>query len=374
MKIKSVSELTDFYYDHLSDAIDTLEDERRSIVRTYIAINVVAALVALPALIWGVKHLHGDIGGAMWSIGGVLAVWAWIVSFLYKWITEKYSAAFKARVIRPLIDAIAPGKLHYYPANSVSLYQFQRSRLFAGKIDKFEGADLVKGEINGVFFQFSSVHAYRQVRQRAPGFGLRTANNPDALLQAAARDRWSTLFQGFFMVAEFGKHFEGTTLILPDADDPNVFGFLDGVDTPKPWLSRDRRVKMDSPLFEGTFNVYSTDPIEAHYLLTHSMMERIMQLKQLVGARPMYLSFNGGHLYIAIANDDDELFRPAVFRSAKAFKIALDYITTIRNSVAIVEILQINLRNWTKKEGERSGVERFLHEYDAELSPKRPPK
>ncbi len=375
MKIKSISELTDFYYSTLEKALENMDRKRQSVVRNYIIANVLITVAALVPAVWALRRLDHPGALPMWTLGLTFALWLAAVRFAYKWITERYAARFKAEIIRPLVHAIAPGHLHYYPANSVSQYQFQRSRLFVGKIDRYEGSDLVKGEIDGVHFQFSSVFARQKVEERSIQRSMIGRDMDEVLLKQLFDGNMMTLFRGFFMVAEFSKHFKGTTLVVPDAVDPNAaaYSLLFNERVKKePWLGKDQRIKMDSPEFERLFNVYSTDSIEAHYLLTHSMMERIVGLKQMVGHRPLYLSFNGGHLYIAIAYDR-ELFEPSVFKSPKSYGVALEYIKTVRNSIAIIEELQIGTRIWSKAEGERSATERYLHDFDATLSPKKPP-
>jgi hypothetical protein len=369
MKLKSISELTDYYYEHFSDELEAFEARRKRIVRRYIVLNVVIALVALPVILRALGSLSADISYSLWMAGGTVLVWSALVSFLHRWLVEKYVLEFKSRIIRPLIEVMAPGQLHYYPANYVSRYQFQRSRLFVGNIEEYGGADLVKGELDGVHFQFSSVRAFRKPEERDAPMNIMFGQRLDErLIAQAARRQTQLLFSGFFMVAEFSKHFTGTTLVVPDAEDDNAMGGL-GLSGTQSWLNKDKRVKMDSPLFEKRFNVYSSDPIEAHYLLTFSMMERILELQNMVGMKPLYLSFNGGHIYLAIAYPN-ELFTPSVFHSLKEYKTVLEYLTTIRNSLAIIETLQIATRIWSKAEGERSETERYLHDFDASLSPK----
>lgn len=371
MKLKSISELTDYYYEHFSDELEAFEARRKQIVSKYIVLNTVIALVAVPVIVWAFGSLSTDISKSLWTAGGAILIWTALVYFFYNWFIEKYILEFKMRIIRPLIEVMAPGQLHYYPANYVSRYQFQRSRLFIGAIEEYSGADLVKGEFDGVHFQFSSVKAFRKVEDHEAPMGIMFGQQLEGrLMSQAAKRQAQLLFSGFFMVAEFSKHFSGTTLIVPDVEDDNAMGGL-GLTGTQSWLHKDKRVKMDSPLFEKRFNVYSSDPIEAHYLLTFSMMERILELQKMVGAKPLYLSFNGGHIYLAVAYPD-ELFTPSVFHSLKEYKTVLEYLATIRNSLAIIETLKIATRIWSKAEGERSKTERYLQDFDATLSPKTP--
>ena len=63
-------------------------------------------------------------------------------------------------------------------------------------------------------------------------------------------------------MADFHKDFKGKTTILRDRLFKLRFG--------------ESRVKMENPDFENTFDVYSTDQVEARYLITPFMMERLL--------------------------------------------------------------------------------------------------
>ena len=65
--------------------------------------------------------------------------------------------------------------------------------------------------------------------------------------------------KGFFFIADFQKDFQGHTTILRNS----LFKLS----------SSGSRVKLENPDFEKTFDVYSTDQIEARYLLSPSRSE-----------------------------------------------------------------------------------------------------
>jgi hypothetical protein len=103
---------------------------------------------------------------------------------------------------------------------------------------------------------------------------------------------------------------------------------------------------MDNPEFEKEFVVYGTDQIEARYILSHSMMQRILELKKKT-AKPLYLSFKNGQMYLAISYEK-ELFTPSIFKSLVEYKVALEYIKTLQLTLAIVTELKLNERLWSK--------------------------
>ena len=83
-------------------------------------------------------------------------------------------------------------------------------------------------------------------------------------------------------------------------------------------------VTLEDPKFMKRFNVYSSDQVEARYLITTSFMQRFMDLKTSFGARTIKCSFFNDNLMIAITTSKNlfeigTLFRPINKNSIKKF-------------------------------------------------------
>ena len=102
---------------------------------------------------------------------------------------------------------------------------------------------------------------------------------------------------------------------------------------------------MDDPAFEKAFVVYGSDQIEARYILTHSMMKRLLEFKQR-SKEDVFISFVGSQIHIAVSGGDR--FEPAVFKSLLSYKQAMEYIATLKLAIGIVEDLRLNERLWSK--------------------------
>lgn len=60
-------------------------------------------------------------------------------------------------------------------------------------------------------------------------------------------------------------------------------------------------IKLEDPLFSQKFNIYSSDQVEARYLLTPTFMERFQNLKTVFGAKKVKCSFYNDQIMIAIS-------------------------------------------------------------------------
>lgn len=144
--------------------------------------------------------------------------------------------------------------------------------------------DRLDGTRNGVDFEF--FEARLEQRRRTTDSRGRT------------RTRWITVFSGQCLRFQFHKDFHGKTLILRDA------GFLN-------MLRRGRgleEVKLESNMFEQAFQVYSTDQVEARYLLTPDLMQRLINLEKVFHGSKLRCAFQDGELFIAL--EGGNLFEP----------------------------------------------------------------
>lgn len=321
--MKSTSELTDFYYKELYPTLEELEKTRITIVSQLKWYGGMGGVVFLIAALWMGKNfglLHPLMIGLF--IAGIA-----IASLTYRYMTQGYAKDFKERIITPLIGAIDPHLL-YNPDLWISQRLFERSNLFQHSIDRYSGNDYVKGSIDGVPIEFSDVHAEYQTKD------------------SKGRTEWHTLFRGLFLVAEFNKYFKSKTVILPDLAE-KTFGNLIGGWLQSINISRGKVIQLDDPEFEKKFVVYGDDPIEARYILSHSMMKRIVEFQKKV-SYPLFISFVHNHIHVAIGAGKD-LFEPTVFKSLLDYKQAMEYIHTLRNTIGIIEELKLNEKLWSKE-------------------------
>ncbi|MDY0124242.1 DUF3137 domain-containing protein [Sulfurimonas sp.] len=312
--MKSVSELTDFYYKSLYPTLEKLEKNRKNLSHRIIMVGIFLTVIAGVAA-YSLQGFYEFVLFATIALGGIA----------YKFLVHDYTHEFKMSVIKPLVHAI-DSSLVYASNTHVSDYYFENSRLFE-KPDKLSGNDYVKGLIDGINVQFSDIHAQKRHKN------------------SKGRESWSTLFQGLFIVADFNKHFSGETVVLPDSAQ-STFGDIIGHWLQSNNMARDELVKMDDPEFEKEFVVYSTDQVEARYILSNSLMKKLLAFQQ-KSSHQVHISFVGSHIYMAISYNKD-LFEPSVFRSLLDYKVAMEYVKTLHLAIGVVEELKLNQKLWSK--------------------------
>lgn len=145
-----------------------------------------------------------------------------------------------------------------------------------------------------------------------------------------------TVFKGLLCHFDFHKNFNGTTI---GRKDFTSFGnFFSG------FFTSGERVRLEDPEFENKFEVYSTDQIEARYLLTPGFMQRVLDLLRLPQIRHVQFAFDDGKFYMAIESPkkffeggDHNLNEP-------------EYVQNIINDIALVfdVVKTLNLTQVTK--------------------------
>jgi len=319
--MKTNSELTDFYYKKLYPTLKGLEQERKQLAHRVVVVGVLYSVMSL-LLFSALFGFSPNTDNLMFALFAFIA----LGGLLYNYLTKDYVKAFKTKVILPLIKALSQD-LEYFPKNHVSSNLFSKSKIFTAHPDKIDGNDLVTGKVDDISLQFSDFHAQQRHKN------------------VKGKTTYTTLFQGLFIVADFHKYFKGRTVILPDVAQSKFGDFL-GHWFQSNNFARDELVKMDNVAFEEEFVVYATDQIEARYILSPSLMQKLLVFKHR-SKHPLSISFVGGSIYLAIAYNKD-LFEPSVFHSLLKYKIAMEYISTLHLAVGIVEELKLNQKLWSK--------------------------
>jgi hypothetical protein len=105
-------------------------------------------------------------------------------------------------------------------------------------------------------------------------------------------------------------------------------------------------VILEDPRFNKLFSVSSSNQVEVRYILTPSLIEKLIDLRERLGK--FQLSFVAGRLVLAIEQPYD-LFEPNLsvsFHNSAQIQKLTNNITSI---TSVVDELGLNIRIWTKE-------------------------
>lgn len=306
-----------FYDTKLLPDLKILDKERKQVDKRVLLIGAIALV-----LIIVIGRFRGSATGYFQILIGVLAFIA------ISMVSKNYRSNFKKKIVKK-ITAFVDENLVYSPEGYVPRDEFTNSAIFQKYCNLYNGEDHFKGKLGKTAIEFSEVTG-KHVTSSGTG--------------SKRKEHQSLIFKGIFFVADFNKNFNGHTVVLPDTAE-RMLGKLG--QSLQSMSSRGELVKLEDPEFEKEFCVYSSDQVEARYILSPSLMKRIVDFKRKWNTR-VYLSFRYSKVYIAI-NMKKNLFETRLFKSIVDYSFIEENIRFLILLTGIVEDLNLNTRIWTKK-------------------------
>ena len=333
--MKSEEEFREYYEKTLLPELKPLESRRWKVMAGVIIATVVGLtmMVAAPLAVMFVQaYLNQDnplicccLGGAPFIIGIA------ILGSAYPALTKSYRRDFKENIIKRIIKCIDEN-LDYDPTKCISRDLYSKSKIFLSHVDRYGGDDYVFGKIGKTKIEFSELHTeYKTETTDSRGH---------------RHTQWHTIFKGLFIVADFNKNFKGATTVLPDTAE-KLFGNMLGSFLQSHNIGRPDLVKLEDPEFEKLFVVYGTDQVEARYILSSSLMQRIVEFKKRTG-KNIHLSFVDNNVTVAISYGKD-LFEPRIFRTILDYNGIKTYYEDLQLATSLVDELNLNTRIWGKE-------------------------
>lgn len=263
------------------------------------------------------------------GLGGCVV--AWIICLFCYFGGGKEKRAFKEIVVPQIIKFFDPS-LEFHPDRMVPSKLYDLSGLFAQEWDDYDGEDFVSGFYKGVEVMFSELKTeYETESTDDEGNTTRTTH---------------TIFDGVFFVADFHKDFKYRTYVLPDVAEKYFGKLLGGFFQKCNVFQSGKLIKLENVEFEKEFAVYADDPVEARYILSPLLMERLLVLRKCF-ACPLQIAFVDSCMFIAISTKED-FFE---LSSLKNFDITVaeHCKNELEMFLKIVEELNLDRRIWSKQ-------------------------
>ncbi len=283
---------------------------------------IIVGLAALFFLFYFGQDVVGLVVGALAIIPGIIILYR-----ISDDITQ-YKYRFKQEVIGATLSSFNQ-TLTFEHENGISETEFINSQLFTTHPDRYHTEDLITGTDDKTTFYLAEVHAEYKTETH-------TKNGRQV--------HWHDILKGIIFAADFNKNFKGFTVVRP-----KDFGSSIGA-----WFSENIYsfgdkdvVQLESDYFNKNFVTYSTDQVEARYILTPAMMEKISDLNER-SAYCVSLSFINSSLYIAFPLDNN-YFEPPVFKTLLKPDLLDNDMNILTFMFGIIKELDLNTRIWTKQ-------------------------
>lgn len=214
----------------------------------------------------GVVTMEPVAGGIALAVG-LLAGWA-----LARIPVFSFNSSLKERLVKRVINERG---FVYSPAGGA--FSLRPLKRVLPSFDRESREDYIAGDINGVDFSAVEIHLEdRRTRVDSKG---------------RTKTYYVTVFRG--RVASYDMHKSFSNPIILSTNTWDLLGSLSNVFTGL------EQIRLEDPEFEKMFDVYGSDQVEARYILTPGMMERLKDIRRRHGG--LEAVFDGGKIHLAIS-------------------------------------------------------------------------
>lgn len=272
------------FHESVRPRLEQLEVVRQAKLAAYLfrrKIGIPLAVVLTPVcgfLDW--MLLRFQSGGDDSAAGITVAV----LGALYYWVTQpkrEYAKAYKTDIL-PQIARLF-GNLAYQADGKIPMNDLDPSRIIPSH-HRYKSEDYFSGVYKGIKITLSEIHLER--RQRS---GKRTT--------------YTTVFKGLaVLVAMPREKFHGHTVLME-----NVSGF-------GKWFQKQstglKHADLVDPEFEKAFDVFTSDQVEARYLVDPAMIENLKAMRDVYDAKTFSAAYYKNQVLVLLPSHHN-YFEPA---------------------------------------------------------------
>lgn len=276
-----------------------------------------------------------------------LFVVLYISTFLFTFLFKRYKT-LETKTITKMIKGLFP-HAEFTLASQIPTNQVKESQLFpwVNSETPVQTFGQMRSVIDGVKIQVADIGFIEQnvgnkiinILLKIPFLNVLVILYQYVLkniFTSKSADNIHYTFRGMYSWTSFNKPLKGNTVVVPNtlaskADRLASFKFKE-----------EEKIKLEDVRFTKHFSTYGSDQIEARYVLTPRMMEKIVTLRERFG-RDIMLSFKNNKLFVAVENPNG-LFS---FPSGKldSIQIIEEIVNEINAVESIVEEFELNRKN-----------------------------
>lgn len=301
---------------------EELEEMRIALKKKYTIFIIIGLIVvAIAALI----SFIFEFPPVLVMVGGVLTFV--IAALVCSKPAKEYSLAFKNYFVKSSLQKIFTN-LRYLPDSGISRQTIAGTQMMRMG-DRYSSNDLVTGNYKTIRFTQSDVHIEEEHETRDR--------------DGHTRRYYVTIFKGRWMIFDFNKTFKADVQVAQKGFGNNKVGS---------WFAskeeKFQKVEMESQEFNKAFNVYAQQPLDAFYILTPKIMEKIRNLDERNDGK-LLLCFIDNQLHVGIYNYEDSFEHKSVFKPIDEEKTRNDISTDIQKITMFVDELELDNDLFKKK-------------------------
>lgn len=316
-----------FYEQQLQPVLDDLEIRRKKIIKK-VTTNTLYSSVFFVLGFYFASLLDEDHDWyavlAFFSFFTVIALPGYAIS-IGKGEFTKIQHAYKNKILVELLLFLYD-KVEFLPRQRFSMKVMNNSGILDNKLvsgyDLVEGEDYVKCVLGNTTIQFAEMYVVRS----------------DAIFT-------KILFQGIFISAKFNKLLNHKTLVLSRKKLTNKRKLRLKLQS---FFNDGHIITLENNKFNELFVVYGEDEIETRYVLSSSMMEKLIAYQEKLN-KDIAFSFVENRMYAAIYTNKNH-FEPSISKPLNDKAQIVQHFELYKMLTDMVLDLDLKLRLWDKLE------------------------
>ncbi len=242
-----------------------------------------------------------------------------LYAFLYSRFHKRYTARYKELAVKAALEN-EYDELVYKPEKGFD-EEYIRSLNCIELGSEYHSEDWFSGKHDGVPFESADLYI------------------ADTTTDSDGNSNTTVYFHGSWTVFDFNKRFKYNLLVRQKG-----FSYAK---TGGGWFSHDvpmKKIRMESAAFNYAFAIYGVDEHEAFYILTPSVMDAMLKLKERAKGKLMFF-FVENKLHVALCDNNND-FEPPVFRRLTKEYILSDVVSEARDAASFAEMLRLEKKIW----------------------------
>ncbi|AUD64838.1 hypothetical protein BK011_03795 [Tenericutes bacterium MZ-XQ] len=253
----------------MNEKLQSIEQRRLEIEKNYKKNMMIGVLTLIPAIVLGGLGVATEL--AILIVFGVIVL---IVAVFFFGKASSEAAKYRKIIKRELIYALLAEEFEdviYDPKSSIPVSRINATGTIK-RPDRFYGEDYIKGSYKGVGFEVSDVDLKQRVEHRDKNGNVHVS--------------YETYFKGRWYIYKFQKHFD------------QVLKVVEGRGS---YVNRKNLIKFDTESieFNKKFDIFATSQEFGFYLITSSMIEKLLELEKLHRGSILYCFMNN-ELHIGV--------------------------------------------------------------------------
>lgn len=226
---------------------------------------------------------------------------------------KKFNDAYKRLIVLEVFKKVFP-KINYEPNKGLDLKVIENTNMIISP-DRYCTNDYISATYNDINFETADIHLEESYKDKD------------------GNTHYKTIFQGQWYIFDFkSKSFKSDIQII---ENSFCYSRRSG------WFTDSfNQIQLEDIEFNNTFSVFAKNDLDAFYILTPAIMERIKLLNKRIPG-DLIFCFKNSKLHIGVNNRRDS-YEPSIYKSINLEEAEQSILSELNDIIEFINYLQLD--------------------------------